>query len=66
MSIPLVGLIFRIPHLAFLTAAVGIATMLVSVLMYVAVLPEEYDASFKKALPILEEGYVPIENLLSI
>ena len=66
MSIPLIGLIFRIPHLAFLTAAVGITTMLVSVLMYVAVLPEEYDASFKKALPILEEGYVPKENLPAI
>ena len=66
MSIPLVGLIFRIPHLAFLTAGVGISTMLVSVLMYVAVLPEEYDASFNKALPILEEGYVPKENLPAI
>ena len=31
-----------------------------------AVLPEEYDASFKKALPILEEGYVPKENLPAI
>ena len=32
--------------------------------MYLIVLPEEFDASFKKALPILEEGeYLP-EHML--
>ena len=67
MIMPIVGLVFRIPHLALLTALVGIVTMIVSVLMYVAVLPEEFDASFKKALPILEEGgYVNQENLPAI
>ena len=41
--------------------------MLASVLLYVAVLPEEWDASFNKALPILEKGeYVPAEYLPAI
>lgn len=66
MSFPIVGLLFRIPHLALLTAVVGILTMLASVLMYVAILPEEYDASFKKALPILEQGYIPKEHLPAV
>ena len=66
MRIPFVGLILKVPHLAFLTASVGIFTMLVSVLMYAVIFPEEYDASFNKALPILEEGYVPSENLPAI
>ena len=66
MSIPFVGLIFRIPHLALLTGVVGIFTMLASVLMYVAILPEEYDASFNKALPILEEGYIPKEHMPAV
>lgn len=66
MSMPIVGAIFRVPHIAILTGVVGIVTMLASVLMYVAILPEEYDASFKKALPILEEGYVPEEYLPAI
>lgn len=66
MAMPVVGAIFRLPHLALLTAGVGIATMLVSVLMYVAILPEEYDASFNKALPILSEGYVPEENMPAV
>lgn len=63
MAMPVVGAVFRIPHLALLTAAIGLLTMLVSVLMYVAVLPEEFDASFNKALPILNEGYVPAEHM---
>lgn len=63
MSLPIVGAAFRIPHLALLTAAIGVLTMMVSVLMYVAILPEEYDASFGKALPILNEGYVPKEHM---
>jgi len=66
MSIPFIGLIFRIPHLALLTAGIGIMTMLASVLMYVAILPEEYDASFNKALPILEQGYVPAQHLPAV
>lgn len=66
MSIPIIGAAFRIPHLALLTAAVGIVTMLASVLMYAAILPEEYDASFNKALPILEEGYVPEHHLPAV
>ncbi len=63
MASPLVGLIFRLPQLTLLTIFVGILTMLVSVLMYVAILPEEYDASFNKALPILSEGYIEEQHL---
>lgn len=66
MAMPVIGAAFRVPHLALLTAAVGIVTMLVSVLMYVAILPEEYDASFNKALPILNEGYVPEKDIAAV
>lgn len=66
MSLPIVGAAIRIPHLALLTAAIGVSTMIVSVLMYVAILPEEYDASFNKALPILDEGYVPEQHMPAV
>jgi len=56
MTIPVITIIFRLPHATLLTALIGIITMLASVLMYVAILPEEFDASFNKALPILVEG----------
>jgi Zn-dependent membrane protease YugP len=60
MLMPVVGIVFRIPHLMLFNVGIGVLTMLASVLMYLAILPEEWDASFNKALPILEQGgYVP-------
>jgi hypothetical protein len=67
MSLPLVGLVFRVPHALGLTMIIGVVTMLASVFMYAAILPEEWDASFNKALPILKKGqYVPAEYLPAI
>lgn len=67
MSLPLVTAIFKIPHIVGITALIGLFTMLTSVFIYAAILPEEWDASFKKALPILEKGqYVPAEYLPKI
>ena len=63
MSIPVVSVAFRIPYISIITLGIGVVTMLASVLMYAAILHEEYDASFNKALPILEEGYVPKQYL---
>jgi len=63
MASPIIGLIFRVPHLALLTIIIGLVTMAVSVLMHAAVLPEEFDASFNKAMPILSEGYISEEQL---
>jgi hypothetical protein len=49
------------------TALLGVATMLVSVAVYAAILPEEWDASFNKALPILIEGeYVDEHQLKAV
>ena len=66
MIAPIVGLVFRVPHLSLLTILVGIITMIASVFMYVAILPEEYDASFNKALPILSEGYITDKQLPAV
>lgn len=67
IALPVVALIFRIPHIALLNIVIGVATLFVSVLMYLAILPEEWDASFNKALPILEQGeYVPKQYLPAI
>lgn len=65
-AMPVAIMVFRLPQAGLLTAAIGIGTMLISVLMYVAILPEEYDASFNKALPILKEGYVPQEYMPAV
>ncbi len=60
VGLPLLSGILHLPHLAWLSLVAGVVSMLVSVLLYVAILPEEYDASFNKALPMLDQGdYVP-------
>ena len=67
MALPMVSAVLRLPHAIGLTALVGVLTLFSSVLIYAAVLPEEWDASFYKALPILEKGgYVPDEYLPAI
>ena len=63
MSIPVLTFLIKSPAIMFIGIAIGIVTMLVSVLMYAAILPEEYDASYKKALPILAQGYLPPEHM---
>ena len=67
MGIPIVAGIIRIPHVAGLMLLIGLMTMLSSVFIYMAILPEEWDASFNKALPILSKGnYVPEEYMPAI
>lgn len=56
MLMPVIGVVTRVPHVTIITAIAEFTAMLVSALMYLVVLPEEWDASFNKALPILTEG----------
>jgi Zn-dependent membrane protease YugP len=44
------------PRLAIVCVAIGFLAMAVQVIADLVTLPVEYDASFKKALPILEHG----------
>lgn len=64
MFAPTLFAMLRVPHAFFLMAGIGLITMLASVFMYMAILPEEWDASFNKALPILIDGeYVKEEEI---
>ena len=53
---PVVGVIIHVPQIMILTILIGILTMLAGAAMYLIILPEEWDASFNKALPILVKG----------
>ena len=65
-SVPVIGIISRTPTVMMLLVAIGIMSMLASVALHAMILPEEFDASFNKALPVLSEGYVPEEHLPAI
>ncbi len=65
-SVPLVGVFSRSPALIAFVIFIGVIAMFASVIFHALVLPEEYDASFGKALPILDEGYVPTEYMPAV
>lgn len=57
---PLVLLITKVPGLSLLVVLVGLLSVAMSTLLHLITLPVELDASFNKALPILEQGnYLP-------
>lgn len=64
IAIPVVTLVFKAPAAIVAFIALSLIFQLAGAAMFLIVLPEEFDASFGKALPILEEGdYLP-EHLL--
>ena len=63
MIMPIITMVTRSPALAGFLFFVGISSMFMATLVHLITLPVETDASFKKALPILETGYVDKEDL---
>ncbi len=63
---PIIAFIIKAPQFILLVLLIGGLVLLASALIYLAILPEEYDASFNKALPILKEGYVQEEHIPAI
>jgi Zn-dependent membrane protease YugP len=55
-ALPVLALISRSPHVGLAMFIIGIGSMLLGTIVHLATLPVEWDASFKRALPILQEG----------
>ncbi|MCH8277777.1 MAG: zinc metallopeptidase [Proteobacteria bacterium] len=55
MISPFLGFFTRVPALGLLMFAAGMLTLGTSALIHIITLPTEFDASFKRALPMLEE-----------
>lgn len=56
VSIPIVAIIVKSPALALIKLAAVVALLGARVLVHALTLPVELDASFRRALPILEQG----------
>ena len=65
VSAPLITVLFKIPVLGASAFLMAIAVMGLPILVHLITLPVEYDASFNKAMPILEAGYINQEDLRS-
>ena len=53
---PVIGMITRVPTITGLMLVGGFLSLASATLVHLVTLPTEYDASFRRALPILEEG----------
>jgi uncharacterized protein len=61
---PVILLLVRSPLVAGLEIGVGILILMSSVVMHLVTLPVEFDASFKRALPLLQAGgYLQADDL---
>lgn len=63
MLMPVITAATRAPTLGGILFFIGIGSMFVATLVHFVTLPVETDASFNKALPILEAGYVEAEDM---
>ncbi len=64
MVVPVLTLITRVPAAGIVMFAGGLATLGIPVIVHLLTLPTEFNASFKRALPLLVDGrYIPLEDI---
>ena len=64
LVVPIITIIFRAPRAGLLMFIGGFVVLGLPVLLHLVTLPVEFDASFNKAIRMLEKGnYVPVEDL---
>ena len=63
VAMPLITVLTRAPAAGAGLLVAGIATMALPVVIHLITLPVEFDASFRRAMPILEQGYLEDADL---
>ena len=64
MAVPVLAGVTRAPSVGVLMFIGGFATLCIPLLVHLLTLPTEFDASFKRALPLLTSGsYIPPADL---
>lgn len=64
MAVPIITLITRVPATGVLIFLGGLGTLCIPLVVHLLTLPAEFDASFRRALPVLKDGgYIPPEDV---
>lgn len=63
VGIPIITLITRTPSAGLILLLAGLASFGSAALVHMATLPVELDASFRRALPILQAGYLSKQDI---
>ena len=56
LAAPIVMALAKAPHLLIIEVLAGVMILALSILMHAVTLPVEFDASFRRALPVLKAG----------
>ncbi len=59
VALPIITAITKVPAIGLLMFLAGFSILGLPVMLHLLTLPVELDASYKRALPLLESGYVP-------
>ena len=64
LAAPIMVVLARGPHLLLIEVAAGLMILGLSIVMHAYTLPVEFDASFRRALPVLKAGnYIPDRDM---
>jgi uncharacterized protein len=63
IALPFITALTRTPATGIFMLIAGVAVLFVPVAVHLVTLPVEFDASFKRALPVLSAGYVPATEM---
>ncbi len=64
LAAPIMMVLVKSPHMTIVQVAAGVMILSMTVLMHAVTLPVEFDASFRRALPVLEAGrYVSDDDM---
>ena len=64
LAAPIMMVLARGPHILLLEVAAGLMILGLSIVMHAYTLPVEFDASFRRALPLLKAGkYIPDQDM---
>lgn len=63
LALPLFTLLTRAPSAGLVLFLAGLASFGTAILVHLATLPVELDASYRRALPLLASGYLPPQDL---
>ena len=56
LAAPVLMVLAKSPHVLLIQGVAGMLILSMTILMHASTLPMEYDASFRRALPVLKEG----------
>ncbi|MCL4766746.1 MAG: zinc metallopeptidase [Hyphomicrobiaceae bacterium] len=64
LAAPVLMILSKSPHILLLQGFAGILILSMTILIHASTLPMEYDASFRRALPVLKAGgYIPAKDM---